>query len=44
MRALILAVAMMVMPFIANAHQSQDKQVVCHKDGEGALHCHVSDG
>jgi len=44
MKALILAVAMMVMPFIANAHQSQDKQVVCHKDGEGTLHCHVFDG
>ena len=41
MKSLVLAVAMMIMPFMANAHQSDDIQATCHKNEEGVFHCHV---
>ena len=44
MRSLVLAVAMMIMPFMVNAHQSDDGQTTCHKNDEGVFHCHVSEG
>ena len=46
MRSLVLAVAMMIMPFMVKAHQSDDRQATCHKNEEGVFHCHVakSDG
>ena len=44
MKGFVLAVAMMVMPFTVNAHQSENEQATCHKNAEGVLHCHVSEG
>ena len=43
MRSLVLAVAMMIMPFMVNAHQSDDGQATCYKNDEGVFHCHVSE-
>ena len=44
MRSLVLAVAMMIMPFMVNAHQSDDVHITCHKNEEGVVHCHVAEG
>ena len=41
MKSLILAVAMMIMPFMVNAHRGDDRQATCHKNEEGVFHCHV---
>ena len=42
MRILILAVSMMIMPFIVNAHNSDNEQIICHKNEEGIVHCHFT--
>ena len=44
MKSFVLVVAIMFMPFTANAHQSENEQAKCHKNAEGVLHCHVSGG
>ena len=44
MRSLVLAVAMVIMPFMVNAHQSDNGQAICHESDEGVFHCHVSEG
>ena len=43
MRTLILAVSMMIMPFIVNAHDSNNEQIICHKNEEGIIHCHATE-
>ena len=42
MKGFFLAVVIMVMPFMANSHQSENEQSACHKNAEDILHCHVS--
>ena len=42
MRVLFLTLAMMMIPFMGNAHQDEDGHIACHMDAEGVVHCHVS--
>ena len=44
MKSFVLVVAIMFMPFTANAHQSENEHSKYHKNVEGVLHCHVSGG
>lgn len=41
MRGFVIAVAMMIMPFMGLAHQGEDGQAMCHKNTDGVLHCHI---
>ena len=44
MKGFILVVAIMFMPFTANAYQSDNEEAKGHKNAKGVLRCHVSGG
>ena len=39
----MLAVAMLIMPFFAHAHQNEESQLSCHESADGFANCHVSE-